>query len=75
MARNREAIKALIELSTTVEEANEVIEETAGLKTLKEKVAFLEGMFDVEIIDRKRSDSLELVYNLYLNAIISKKWM
>ena len=71
----RQNVKALIELSNTVEEANEVIEKYTDLETVKEKIAFLKGMFDWEIIDKKETDSDEMIYNIALNAIISKKWL
>ena len=71
----RQKVKALIELSNTIEEANEVIEKYTELETVKEKIAFLKGMFDWKIIDKKETDSDEMIYNIALNAIISKKWL
>ena len=70
----REQVKALIELSPTFEEADEVIEEYVGLETVKEKIAFLKGMFEWEIIDQEAKDSDEINYTIALNCIISKKW-
>ena len=69
-----ELVKALIELSNTIEEADKVIEEHTNLKTVKEKIAFLKGMFDWEIIDQKETDSDEMIYQIALDAIISEKW-
>ena len=71
----REQVKALIELSNTTKEADEVIEKHVRLETLKEKIAFLKGMFDWEIIDQKEMDSDEMIYQMALDAIISKKWL
>jgi hypothetical protein len=69
----RERIKALIELSSTVEEADEVIFERVGLKTIEEKLAFLSGMFDsIETLDS--TCSKELLYKLWLENIIYEKW-
>ncbi len=67
--------KALIELSNTIEDANNVIEwHLENSPTYKEKIAFLKGMFDcAEIIDGHPDDSDELVYNLLLHSIISEK--
>lgn len=69
--------KVLIELSTTVEDAdNVVIWHLEGSPTFKEKIAFLKGMFDcAEIIDGHPDDSDELVYSLLLHSIISEKYL
>ena len=66
----RQKVKALIELSNTIEEANEVIEKYTELETVKEKIAFLKGMFDWKIIDKKETDSDEMIYNIAFNAIL-----
>lgn len=72
---NRMQIKALIELSSTVKDADKIITDMVGLKTLKEKLAFLKGMFDeIEIIDKCPNDSNELFYNLWLDSIIQQKY-
>ena len=68
-------IKALIELSATTEEADEVINKYVQLESLKEKIAFLKGMFDVEVIDEKKTDSDELIYQIMLDAIINAKYL
>ena len=49
--------------------ANMIINEYAGFMTLKEKIAFLKGMFGAEIIDQRPGDSDEQVYELMLKAI------
>lgn len=49
---NREEIKALIELSSNVEEANNVIEDYVKIFSIEEKIAYLKGMFDVEIFHK-----------------------
>ena len=66
----RENVKALIELSATFEEADKIIEEYAGFKTSKEKTAYLQGMYDVEVIDRKEEDDDEYIYTLILYSIL-----
>ena len=76
---NREKIKILIELSRTVEEADIVITENTGLQSIKEKYAFLRGMFDFDLIGRFDGDisedfSIEMDYYAALNAIINSKW-
>ena len=68
-------VKCLIELSNTVEDADRVIQEYVGLETIEGKLEYVERMFnDVEVIDRRTSDSPELIYNLMLNAIIERKF-
>ena len=76
-ARSREVIKILIELSPNVEEADKVINENYGFKGIDEKMAFLKGMFDVELISKNdatgisKEKSAEMTYWAMLNAIIS----
>lgn len=70
----RQAIKLLIEYSTNVSEAKERLEKYTDFKTLKEKIAFLQGMFDAVIVDRKETDTDEFVYELLLNAIIGNNF-
>lgn len=75
----RERVRALIELSSSVEEADEIIV-NEGLVTVKEKIAFLKGMFDFTLIGRYRDENLceeerdEMDYYSILSAIISAKW-
>lgn len=72
MERNQ--IKLLIELSSTVEEADKVLSEKACLKSLSEKLAFLRGMFDeIEIVGRDNTETDELRYMLWLHSIIEGK--
>lgn len=72
----RERVKILIATSGTVEEADEVINNTCGFETTGEKIAFLKGMFDVELISKHDADgiseekSIEMDYYAMLDAII-----
>lgn len=76
-AKSREVIKALIELSPNVDEADKVINENYGFKSIGEKMAFLKGMFDVVIISVDDADSVskeesdEITYRAMLNTIIN----
>lgn len=74
MKLERKNVKALIELSTSFEEADEVIKKYTDFKDLKEKIAYIKGMFDVEILDSKKDDPDELIYRLLLTAVVEKKW-
>ncbi len=73
----REVIKTLIEQSPNVEEADKVINENYNFKSIGEKIAFLKGMFDVELISKHDADgiskekSAEMTYFAMLNTIIS----
>lgn len=69
----REVIKALIELSTSYEDANKIIEEHTGYKTYSEKIAYLKGMFDCEIFSRA-VESEEADYVALLTSVIEEKW-
>ena len=75
----RERVKALIELSSSVEQADEIIMRE-GFISVKEKIAFLKGMFDFTLVGRHREDTLseeerdEMDYYSILSAIINAKW-
>lgn len=76
---NREKIKMLIELSQTVEEADEIIV-SIGLTNVREKIAFLRGMFDFTLIGRRDDsqtseiDAETMDYFAILSAIINTRW-
>lgn len=76
-ALSREVIKTLIELSPNVEEADKIINDNYNFKSIGEKLAFLKGMFDVEIISEHDADgiskeaSAEMTYWAMLHTIIS----
>ena len=69
----REQIKALIELSCSFEDANAVIETYTEYRTYAQKIAYLQGMFDCEIVGR-HIDNEEADYKALLTSIIDMKW-
>jgi hypothetical protein len=77
---NREQVKMLIELSEDVIEADGIIEKYVGLKSIKEKLAFLKGMFDFQLIARQdgkdidEATSEKIDYYAILNAILNSRW-
>ena len=77
MKMTRAIIQTLIETAPTVEEADNTINEFYGFETIAEKVAFLRGMFDVELVHRidgpnvSREKSLEMDYWALLAGIIN----
>lgn len=68
----RDKVKALIELSRDVDEVNAAIVEFLGNVTTKEKIAFLRGMFDVELfgVCGKNMDD-ETIYHVFLDNLMS----
>ncbi len=76
---NRKKMKMLIELSSNVKEADAVVEEL-GFGTIKEKIAFLKGMFDFSLIGRNDiaeinpEEAEKTDYYAMLSTIINKKW-
>lgn len=76
---NREKIKMLIELSASADEADAVIREQ-GFCTIREKIAFLKGMFDFKLIGRyddvreSAQKIEEMDYYAILSTIINEKW-
>lgn len=79
MKANREEIKVLIKLAPNVDEADKVINENYDFKSIREKIAFLQGMFDVEIVhkhdatDTSKEESDKMDYYAMLSTIINKK--
>jgi hypothetical protein len=76
MNSNRDAIKAMIELSDTWEEADKVIEEFAGIQDIPQKIGYMKGMFDVSVVGRTSAedDQAKYDYIVMLSAIANKKW-
>lgn len=73
----RQKVKCLIEMSQTIEEADEVINKYYFFKTIEEKIAFLKGMFGVELISKhdspgtSKEKSAKMDYWTMLSAIIN----
>ena len=76
---DREKLKMLIELSPTVEEADKIIV-SEGYTVVREKIVFLDGMFNVKLIGRSDANSVdekdaeEMDYYAILSTIINSKW-
>lgn len=71
---SRKKAKALIGLSGSVEQADEAVKEYLGDdKSTKEKIAFLHGMFDVEIVGHPEVAD-DMTYYSMLSAIINSKY-
>ena len=75
MTPTNKKIKRLITLAPSVEEADKIISDTYGFKTVKEKIAFLKGMFEISVIDIHdhkdvtQEESDEMTYLTILQAI------
>ena len=73
---SRENIKFMIEMSANAEEADKIINNNYNFKSIAEKVTFLKGMFDVELISQDDSiviseeKSIEMTYWAMLNTIL-----
>jgi hypothetical protein len=76
MKPDKDAMKTMIELSDTWDEADKVIEEFAGIQDLPQKLGYIRGMFDVSVIGRTGSDNGRDWYDYIamLSAIVNKKW-
>lgn len=78
---NREKIKMLILLSKDVEEADSVII-NQGFIAVKEKIAFLKGMFNFTLIGRYSGShdlldtevAYEMDYYAILSTILCSRW-
>lgn len=71
MKANREVVKALIELAPNVDEAEKVINENYDFNSICEKVAFLKGMFGVEVVGHEKEEPDEMTYFAMLGASIN----
>lgn len=76
---NREKTRMLILLSKDVEEADSVIA-NEGFESVREKIAFLRGMFDFALIGRRdnvatRTESSDKMdYYAILSTILNSRW-
>ncbi len=76
---DRNKLKLLIEMSSTVEEANRYIEEYGAYKAIETKAAFLDGLFSVNILSRhipkgqEEKDILSDDYYAALSHIINRR--
>lgn len=70
MASKREITKILIQLSESVGEADEIIEDQYHFQTVQEKIAFLKGMFGVELIGHENDAPDEQSYIALLRTVI-----
>ena len=76
MNMERDAIKAMIELSDTWQEADKIIVEFTSFTDPVAKRAYLSGMFNVSILgahDEGKNEA-ENDYIAVLSAIVNKKW-
>ena len=64
----RQRVRALIILSRNTEEADSIIVKFLGNVSTKEKIAFLRGMFDVQMVSQANDD--ETNYYMILNSIL-----
>ena len=75
-AHRREIIKTLIKMSPNIEWADKIINQNYKFKSISEKIAFLKGMFDIQLISKHDADgiseekSAEMDYWAMLNTII-----
>lgn len=67
MILRRKTIKSLITMSATPEEADKIIMHQYKVETVKGKIAFLKGMFDIEEVGHNHKD--EATYYVMLDTI------
>ena len=73
---SRELVKSLIIISSSIEEADRIIEYNYGFRTVGEKLAFLRGMFDIELVSKNdtegisKEESTEMDYWAMLQTVI-----
>lgn len=69
----KSVIKSLLELSTSFDEADEILTQQVGLKDDSVKIGYLMGMFDCRIIGRNEENE-HADYVALLTTIINQKW-
>jgi hypothetical protein len=72
-------INSMIEMATSFEEADGIINEFTDYKTTRDKLKFLYETFNVVVVGRSgesidEETELEIDYEASLKAIINKKW-
>ena len=71
MKLSREHVKIMLKTARTVEEADEVISKYYNFESIREKIAFLKGMFDVQIVGQEEKEPDEMDYFSMLATIVS----
>jgi hypothetical protein len=76
MDMSKDAIKTMIELSDTWQDADKVLDEFTPGKSINEKLYYLYGMFDVSILPpyENSDNKTETNYRAVLSAIVNQKW-
>ena len=67
---DRKTTQALIELSTTPEKKDDMLQRYYPAFSTAEKIVFLRGMLDIQIIDQREDDSPEFIYQLMCEGIV-----
>ena len=67
----RKIVKNFIETSRNNEEADKVITENYDFQTVEEKIAFLKGMFNIEVVAHGEKDLS--TYHAMLHSIRTEK--
>ena len=73
---SRDIVKFLIETASNVTEADRIISENYNFVSFGEKLAFLRGMFDFEVVSEhniegtSEEDAVKMTYWTVLNCII-----
>ena len=70
----KEQEKAIIELCSSFEEANNFLEQNLGLLTTHKKIEYLVKNFDVEITGHLIGNTYD-EYVILLSCILDKKWV
>jgi len=75
----KDAVKAMVELSETWQEADKVIKEFTPWKSTGERLSYLYGTFNVSILAshdgiEDEQHKLEADYRAVLSAIVNQKW-
>jgi len=77
MGIENDAIKAMIELAETPEDADSIITKFTPCQNVNDRLYYLRGMFPVDIlgrIDGDNYDTVETDYQAVLAAIVNQKW-
>lgn len=69
----REQIKTLLELATTFDKADQILNDYSDCNTDEEKIAYLRGMFNCKIVGRNVED-IHTDYVALLTTIVNQKW-
>ena len=71
MKLSRDVIATMIKSAPSPESVDQLINQQYGFQTICEKIAFLQGMFDIRVVDQSEDITDEYLYFSMLTLILT----